>query len=598
MVTAADSVSDILADAGIRLKSMRPGHNEHVRCPRCDGGKTREMSLSVTIDRDGHGATWVCHRGSCNWTGGDKTRGGEMFTPRQEAPRPIVRPRPHEGDQRSRPQWFWDYFGEREIGARTVDAFGCYVAEQWFPQAEGKRPAIVFPYLHRGELVNRKYRAQEKMFAQDKDSQPTLFNVDRLGDEPETVVWVEGEADVMALFECGIENAVTLKDGAPKQAKFHDDDKRFEALRTHADLLKKPKRIVLAGDMDGPGAALREELARRLGRHRVYLAEWPDGCKDACDTLKEHGPDAVLSAIAQAEPYPIEGLQQVRIGTLVTLRHQRPPTTMTTGADSTDGALSLPTEGRLIVVTGFPSSGKTTWVRFVMVHAAARHGRRWLVFSPEMQPWEQFAAECAQVLKGRSFWSDMTDQEITEAEVWLRDRVIMQVCDSQDKSPTVDWLLAGAEDAVLRHGITDMLWDPWNEIAHERGQTSETDYTGRVLQRAKAFGLRHGVNVWIIAHPAKPVPLKGNEKRLPPGPYDISGSSNWFNKADLAITVHSEAFGSADVHVTKARFSRWGHRGNVASLKFHSETGRYTSPLPEPLIEPDLPPVGLFGEER
>jgi twinkle protein len=426
--------------------------------------------------------------------------------------------------------------------------------------------------------VNRKYRSEDKLFAQDKGALPTLFNVDRLGDAPETVVWVEGEADVMALFECGIENAVSLKDGAPKEAKFDENDRRFEALRTHAEVLKDVKRIVLAGDSDSPGLALREELIRRLGRHRVWLATWPEGCKDACEVLAQHGPDAVISAIQQAEPYPLEGLQQVRIGTLTRLRHQSPPKTMTTGVPTTDAILSLPTEGRLIIVTGFPGSGKSSWLRFVMMHTAMQHGRRWLVFSPEMQPWEHFAADCAAVLAGKSFWHEMNDTEITEAEVWLRDRVIMQVCDSEDKSPTVAWLLEGATDAVMRHGITDVLWDPFNEISHTRGETSETDYIGRVLQQAKAFGLRHGVNVWIIVHPAKPQPLKPGESRKPPGPYDISGSANFFNKTDLGLTVHSPEANIADVHIWKARFQRFGNRNAFATLTYDRDTGRYGVP--------------------
>jgi twinkle protein len=584
MVIAVQSVADILSDAGIRVKSMRPGATSHVLCPKCEGGRSREISLSVTVDAEGDGCTWVCHRATCGWKDGRKvgstsTNPNWRIQPRS-APPPVVKPRPHTSEQRSRPQWMWDFFGAREIGARTIDAFGCYVTPMWFPQTGKTHDAIVFPYLFRGELVNRKYRNAEKDFTQDKDAQHTLFNVDRLGDAPEEICFVEGEADVLALFECGIENAVTLKDGAPPKAKFDENDRRFEALRTHGDLLnqKSLKKIILAGDADAPGMALREELIRRLGRHRVWLATWPDGCKDACEVLAQHGPDAVISAIQQAEPYPIEGLQQVSIGTLLRLRHQNPPRTMTTGVPTTDAILALPTEGRLIVVTGFPGSGKSSWLRFVMMHTAMQHGRRWLVFSPEMQPWEHFAADCAAVLAGKSFWRGMSDTEITESEVWLRDRVIMQVCDAEDKSPTVDWLLEGATNAVLRHGITDVLWDPYNEITHTRGETSETDYIGRVLQQAKAFGLRHGVNVWIIAHPTKPQPLKPGEGRKPPGPYDISGSSNWFNKADLGLTVHAPETGIADVHIWKARFQRFGNRNAFATLTYDRDTGRYGVP--------------------
>ncbi|WP_158920684.1 toprim domain-containing protein [Acidisphaera sp. S103] len=445
MVESAQSLPELLADAGIRLKSLRPGHTEHIVCPRCGGGKDREISLSVTIDADGGGAAWVCHRGSCGYRDGGKV---VRDTPRPSAaaprPVPIQKPKPHPAaQQENRPPWLWDFFGEREIGARTIKAFGVYAATTWFPGAKvdqgGKpeREGVVFPYFFKGELVNRKYRTKppEKTFVQDKDALPTLFNVDRLGDAPAEIVFVEGEMDVMALFECQIENATTLKDGAGKEATFKEDDKRFEALRTHADILSKAKKIILAGDNDTPGLALREELARRLGRHRCWLVSWPEGCKDACDTLRLSGTEALQACIRDAAPYPIAGIQRIGTGTLLALRELPPPAVMTTGTMATDLILKLPTEGRLIIVTGYPGHGKTSWTRFVIVHTADKENRRWAVFSPEMQPWEHFAAQCAEVYVDKPFWPrggipTMTDNDIIKAEQWLASRVVLLVCDA------------------------------------------------------------------------------------------------------------------------------------------------------------------------
>ena len=171
----------------------------------------------------------------------------------------------------------------------------------------------------------------------------------------------------------------------------------------------------------------------------------------------------------------------------------------------------------------------------------------------------------------------------------------MSVCDAEDEAPTLDWLIERARATVLRDGATDLLIDPWNEIDDQRGQQNETAVIGRALQRLKGFALRHGCNVWVIAHPAKPIALKSGEKRAAPGPYEISGSQHWANKTDLGITVHSPKPGTAEIHLWKPRFRRWGKRGAVASLDFDELTGRYSTPISTPPrsapgIEPS-PPV-------
>ncbi len=577
-----ENLSDLLADAGLRLKRQTPGHSETHRCPRCNGGATRELSLSVTVDADGDGAAWQCHRGSCGWKGGGRVGSGRG--PQRE--RPIRPPAPHTVEQQSsRPDWLYRFFAERRIGARTVHDLGIYAVERGFPEPVGRASAIVFPYRYRSEVVNRKYRPYpaKNPMQQEPDALPTLFNIDALGEAPDQVVFVEGETDVAAMWECGVRHAVTLKDGAPQSAKYNPDDQRFAALRTHADVLGKARCVVLAGDVDGPGLALREELARRIGRHRCRIVDWPAGCKDACDTLRQHGPETLVAAVAEAAPYPIEGLRSTYGGRLVALRELPPPQTMSTGAASTDGILNLPTEGRLIVVTGWPSSGKSCWTRFVMIHTAKQHGRRWCVFSPEMQPWEEFVASCAEVVIGKPFWpassrERMSVQETIEAEAWLTNRVVMMVCDAEDQTPTLDWIIQHARMAVLRDGVTDLLIDPWNEVEHDRPRdVTETEYIGRSLQRLKAFGGRHGCNVWIVAHPAKPLPIRSGEKRAAPGPYDISSSAHWHNRADVGLTVHSEVKNRAQIALWKARFRRWGVRGESADLAYDDMTGQYST---------------------
>jgi twinkle protein len=338
--------------------------------------------------------------------------------------------------------------------------------------------------------------------------------------------------------------------------------------------------------MDAPGLLLRDQLANRFGRHLCRTVAWPEGCKDACDVLREYGPDAVTAAIRQAQPYPVEGLQNVLPGTLLRLREAPPPETLTTGCQATDDAFRLPTEGRLIVVTGKPNHGKTVWTRYVLLHIARYHNRRLAIFSPEMQPWQHFALECAEVLMGKTFWPKgdggeaMTRDEIARAEAWLLPRLTIIASDAESDPPTLDYLLEKARMAVLRDGVRDLLIDPWNEVTPDRGALTETEWIGRCLQRLKAFGLMHECNVWVIAHPKNPPQFRPHEKPTAPGLYDINGGANWANKADLGLTVHCPdgPGGVTEIHVSKVRFRRHGQRGRIARIQFDPLTGRYSDP--------------------
>ncbi len=73
--------------------------------------------------------------------------------------------------------------------------------------------------------------------------------------------------------------------------------------------MKEKQKIILAVDGDRVGNSLKEELARRLGKQRVWTIQYPEGCKDANEVLLKYGPGAVRRMINQAEPWPLEGIE-------------------------------------------------------------------------------------------------------------------------------------------------------------------------------------------------------------------------------------------------------------------------------------------------
>ena len=100
------------------------------------------------------------------------------------------------------------------------------------------------------------------MFKQTTNSKPSLYNYDNIY-RSDTVIFCEGEIDVLSLAEAGFSNGTTLQNGAPKEAKFNDNDARFQALKQNKLLAKK---IILFLDNDESGKALHKELLHRFGK--------------------------------------------------------------------------------------------------------------------------------------------------------------------------------------------------------------------------------------------------------------------------------------------------------------------------------------------
>jgi twinkle protein len=616
-----DSLGDILAEARIELgrRKLSPGRSVKTLCPACGGGSTREDSLSVKLDDDGQGLAWHCFRGTCGGSKlvpgsgriADPSRSRSDLAARDEAPQrrtrpPVVKPMLTPAAEQQRPDSLYAMFEKRGISRETVDAFGIYGLSRRWPQLDdaGKemrddagerifvaKPTIAFPYGWRGEVVNRKFRSIHKQFQQDRDALRTLFNGDAVT-SPDEVILCEGEMDVLACWEAGFRQVVSLPDGAPGKLLAEDDpkrldDQRFDALETCGALLADAERIVIATDADVPGDNLAEEFARRLGRARCYRATWPAGCKDANDVLQQHGADKLRECIAKAAPLPLAGLWTPAPGSLREfLTSGRMPVGLESGIKGLDEVVRLPSDGGwLITVTGIPNHGKGAFLRCWLPYQAAKHDVGIIWFSPEDGRAETLALDIAAVLKGQPLkeaGTYMPEWMLAEAEDWIRERITFIVADDPNTDPTLEWMLERAGEAKRRAGGKRKRWllviDPWNEVefSMKKGE-SEGQFVGRWLRRLKAWGRAEGASVLIAAHPTKLIKDPKSKKYPVADGYDISGSSNWHNKTDVGITIYRERDGEMAVHCWKAKFRAFGKRQGVATLALDTRTGRLRS---------------------
>lgn len=425
----------------------------------------------------------------------------------------------------------------------------------------GSGDEIEIPYYRDGKEVNCKTRtlSGEKRFFQVEGADKCLYNLDAikdLGDAP--LVITEGEMDCMIALQCGFV-AVSVPDGAPKEAIGDKETRKYEYLR---DIPSSIQKIILATDSDNAGANLLQDLSIRLGKHRCMWVKYPVGCKDLNDVFMRWRERGVTETLGRAQYLRIEGLHRMS---------ELPPVPVIRALDVGIPALSEHFRlrpGDFSVVTGIPSLGKTTWTNNIAFNMARNHGWQVCFASFEQKPQTEHRFSLRTLYAGRP--ADCLElHSLTAADRWIDEQFSFIVPDENGtERPDLTWLKDRMAAAVTRFGAKLIVIDPWNEIDHDIPSASSlTQYVGDAIKDLKRFAQRFAVHVMVVAHPAK---LQKKDGKYPvPTAYDISDSSHWYNKPEQIVIVHRNDDGTTLLKVAKSRYHRaLGKPGDI-TLKFN-----------------------------
>lgn len=446
-----------------------------------------------------------------------------------------------------------------KLGLETVSRHGAY----W----------LAIPYRENGAVINHKYRlTSEKRHMMDPGAPLALWNVDvlseakvRSGQAP--VVITEGEWDAMAAIQAGFMYAVSVPNGAPAQATEDlETATRYEWVDRHASDIAKVREFVIAADNDQAGFNLAADLAGLLGAERCRFVEYPEGCKDLNEVLLMHGPEKVVDCISTARPYPVQGLY-----TVDDFPERGEVQSFDIGVGPIESMIKI-VPGTLTVLTGYANSGKSTLIDAIAGNAMMQHFPVCIAsFETDVKP---ILIDGLRVAMLKCHKNDLRNIDTRKVDKIIRERltIISQSVD-EDMEMDIYTFLNLCRTAVIRHGAKLFVLDPWNELEHKRRRDeTETEYISRAIRAVKRFAKQHDVAFWIVAHPTKP---SDGVKKIP-GLYDISGSSNWANKADYGITYHRPSFKEpkAKIMVSKVRKGLPGGRGEV-DVMFNSNNSSF-----------------------
>ncbi len=549
---------------------------QRVFCPECTPTRKKQHIKDLCVNIiDG---VWNCKH--CDWSGGLKNKTQQNIAPKikKTYKNPIEKPLSF---NEKTSNWLSN---DRGISKTTQEKCNLSFESAWMPQTKKDENCVVFNYYSNNKLINRKYRTGAKHHKLESGSRLLMYYPikEQTPKGADTIIITEGEIDCISIYEAGYQNIVSIPNGAPPE---NVDLKSFDMsyLETLNEIFTNYKKVILAMDNDFVGARCRDEIARRIGYEKCLKVEYPDGCKDINDVLIKYKHKGVKHCINTAAPYPISGLYSAKDFDKQLdhyYNHGFEPG-VSTGYLEID-SLYTPRVNEFTIVTGIPSHGKSTFIDNVMINISRSNKWKFGIFSPENFPFERHISNLIEIYIGKPFqkkYSGHMDQhEMIKGRNWVSKyfNFIMPKKEEYD----IDDILKLARAAIFRHGINGLVIDPWNEIEHNRGQMSETDYISKALSKIRKFARVNGIHIWVIAHPAKMQkkykPPNEDKNLYPmPGPYDISGSAHWRNKADNCICVYRDFNEDCTLFASqKIRFKECGKVGE-SKLHFNIKNSRF-----------------------
>ena len=436
---------------------------------------------------------------------------------------------------------------------------------EWMPQKNGNANTVQFNYFLNGELVNTKFRTGDKCFKLVSGAELIPYNIDAIKGQKECII-CEGEIDCLSFHECGFPYVVSVPNGANANLDYLDN--------FIEDYFDDKETIYIASDTDTKGVVLKEELIRRFGAERCKVLSYGEGCKDANEHLMKFGKESLIACVKAAAEIKVEGVFTISdfeqpLDALFEHGWQKG---VTIGHENFDRLCSFETK-RLCIVTGIPGSGKSEFIDEIAERLNIRYGWRFAYFSPENAPLAYHASKLIEKFTGKRFnRQTLTDSEYKQVKERLEQDFFFI-------SPTDDFrldnILEKAKFLVRRKGIKALVIDPFNRLESEQGTRNETQYISELLDRLTNFAQRNDILIILMAHPTKQPKNKDGVIEAPTL-YDISGSANFFNKADFGIVVHRNRIeNNVEVHIQKVKFRHLGECG-TALFKYNLNNGRYT----------------------
>jgi CHC2 zinc finger/AAA domain len=357
------------------------------------------------------------------------------------------------------------------------------------------------------------------------DMATSLYNLGAITPFDDAFI-VEGEPDTVVMMQAGYAAA-----GLPSD--------KYAMSGPERDVLLRANRIFLAGDMDQVGRDAMKKLWGEL-RDRVYMIEWPDGCKDANDTFLTvckgdvEAFQALLEKLkSKALETPIPDYYDVR----ESLRNSddtkpidNPRRLHARDKNVDEMAITLP--GNVVsMFATYTGSGKTSWILDMFeLEEAINWGSVVLNYSAELSP-EEFARLVAANLLEKDRLQ-LTYEDFKEAARILDRSEAKFYVGYNPELNRIGLVLDSIEWAIRRLGARVVVLDHLHFLC--RGERDDIKAQSDAMQRIKNIARKYQVIFIVVGQSRKAQP----GRKGPSAASDAKGSESFISDASTTYHLH------------------------------------------------------------
>ena len=379
----------------------------------------------------------------------------------------------------------YEYLRKRKISGLSL--------QKYLIEFEGRD--IYFPFYHGNQIKLIKKREavdQAKPCPTEKNCEPILFGWQAVDDDDRSIVICEGEIDALSLAtykQSGskIPAALSVPFGGGSGGKQKWIENEFDNLDCYDP-------IYLCMDNDEPGEQAAQEIARRLGEHRVKIVQLP--LKDANECLlQDVSPEQIEKCFLEALNLDPENLRRVMEFEERVLNLFHPREGEHIGYQlpyGMDRSRLLFRPGEVTIWSGSSGSGKSQLLSDCSVDWI-RQGSRICMASLEMSPAQSLRRMVRQTVNT----SSPTAQAVQDSLKWLDSGLL--VFDLTGKQGIKN-LLNVFQYAMAKYGCDQFVIDSLMRLGLE---TDDYNAQEQTMFEIVDWTIRSNVHVHLVAHSRK-----------------------------------------------------------------------------------------------